>query len=407
MRSEDVKVIDLEEYKAETFARDEIPEDVGEAAWRNYSSQVQVESPSFATDGRWRITSQGWVGRLPLPRGFTLRLRPRVELGNLFRMLEYAYDLKSFSFLEGAYKADSIEDFYSRLAGELARRVLARSYRGLYHNYVGRSDALPYVAGRLDAAALARRPWDVSVECHYHEHTADIEENQILAWSLHTVLRSGLCREPAMTVVRRARQTLLGTVSLKQFKGADCAGRPYDRLNDDYRPLHSLCRFFLENTGPSHACGESEMLPFKVNMARLYERFVAEWLAANLPPPWKIRAQEEFSVGERGVVSFNIDIVLYDSTSGAPLCVLDTKYKTPDRPATDDISQVISYAVAKGCKDAVLIYPAPPATPLDEKIGGIRVRSLTFSLSHDLDLSGETFVKSLLDDASAAMRDYT
>lgn len=266
--------------------------------------------------------------------------------------------------------------------------------------------------GRCGLSASATEYWlrnhqprpneDVSVECHYHEHTADVEENQLLAWSLHTVLRSGLCHEPALTVVRRARQTLLGTVSLKQFKGTDCTRRPYDRLNDDYRPLHSLCRFFLENTGPSHACGESEMLPFKVNMARLYERFVAEWLAASLPPPWKVRAQEEFSVGERGVVSFNIDIVLYDSTSGAPLCVLDTKYKTPDRPATDDISQVISYAVAKGCKDAVLVYPAAPTTPLDEKIGGIRVRSLTFSLSHDLDLSGETFVKFLLDDASVS-----
>ena len=400
--SGDMKVIELEEYKAETFARDEIPEEVGEAAWQEYSAQVQVESPSFATGGRWRLTSQGWVGRLPLPRGFALKLTPRVELGNLFRMLEYAYDLKSFNFLEGAYGADSIEDFYSRLAGELARRVLARSHRGLYHNYVGRSAALPYAAGRLDVAALARRPWNVSVECHYHEHTADVEENQLLAWSLHTVLRSGLCREPALTAVRRAHQTLRGTVSVRQFKAADCAERLYDRLNEDYRPLHSLCRFFLESTGPSHACGESEMLPFKVNMARLYERFVAEWLAARLPPRWKVRAQEEFSVGERGVVSFNIDIVLYDSTSGTPVCVLDTKYKTTERPATDDIFQVIGYAEAKGCKDAVLIYPVSPTTPFDEKIGGIRVRSLTFSLSRDLDLSGETFVKALLADAPVA-----
>ncbi len=396
-----MKVIELQEYKAETFARDEIPEEVGKAAWEMYRSEVQVESPSFVTGDRWRLTSEGWVGRLPLPHGFALRLTPRVELGNLFRMLEYGYDLKSFCFLEGAYKADSIEDFYSRLAGELARCVLARSYRGLYHNYVGRSDALPYVAGRMDVAALARKPWNVSFDCHYHEHTADVEENQLLAWSLHTVLRSGLCREPALTAVRRAHQTLRGTVSLRQFKAADCAGRLYDRLNEDYRPLHSLCRFFLESTGPSHACGESEMLPFKVNMARLYERFVAEWLAARLPSRWKVRAQEEFSVGERGVVSFNIDIVLYDSSSGTPVCVLDTKYKTPERPATDDIFQVIGYAEAKGCKDAVLIYPVPLATPIDEKIGGMRVRSLTFSLSRALDLSGESFVKALLDSALA------
>ena len=88
MSGGDVQVIELEEYKAETFARDEIPEEVGKAAWEMYRSEVQVESPSFVTGDRWRLTSKGWVGRLPLPHGFALRLRPRVELGNLFRMLE-------------------------------------------------------------------------------------------------------------------------------------------------------------------------------------------------------------------------------------------------------------------------------------------------------------------------------
>lgn len=181
MKTDEEKVIELTEYVPATLSRDELPEEVGTAAWRDYSAQVEVEFPSPPTGGRWRLTSQGWVGHLPLPQGFALRLLPRVELGNLFRMLEYAYRLGSFRFLEGRYVADGIEDFYSRLAGELARRVLVRGHKGFYRTYVGHSGTLPFVAGRVDAAALARRPWQVAVECHYHEHTPDVEDNQIPA----------------------------------------------------------------------------------------------------------------------------------------------------------------------------------------------------------------------------------
>lgn len=197
-------------------------------------------------------------------------------------------------------------------------------------------------------------------------------------------------------MVRRAHHTLGGTVSLRHFKASDCTGRFYDRLNEDYRPLHHLSRFFLENTGPSHDRGGREMLPFRVNMARLYELFVAEWLREHVAPGWEFKAQEEFNVGESGTLSFNIDLVLYEEATGAPLCVLDTKYKTDPRPKTDDIFQVIGYAEAKGCQEAVLLYPVPLSKPFDEKIGDIRVRSMAFSLSGDLDRSGESFMNDLL-----------
>ena len=78
------------------------------------------------------------------------------------------------------------------------------------------------------------------------------------------------------------------------------------------------------------------------------------------------------------------------------LCVLDTKYKTAPQPKNDDVFQVMGYAEAKGCKDAVLVYPVPLSRPLNEKVGGIRVRSMTFSLSGDLEQSGAAFLGALL-----------
>ena len=76
------------------------------------------------------------------------------------------------------------------------------------------------------------------------------------------------------------------------------------------------------------------------------------------------------------------------------LLVLDTKYKAPDRPGNDDISQVVTYANIKDCQEAVLIYPTP--LNLDVMIGKIRVRSLTFSLDGDLEQAGSRFLDDLL-----------
>ncbi|MCX7038200.1 MAG: hypothetical protein NT005_03560 [Spirochaetes bacterium] len=43
-----------------------------------------------------------------------------------------------------------------------------------------------------------------------------------------------------------------------------------------------MCRFFLESSGPTHEPGGNLMLPFLVDMARLFELFVAEWLQQHI-----------------------------------------------------------------------------------------------------------------------------
>ena len=122
----------LTEYIPEEFAREEIPDAVGEALWRNYGEKVQVEFPSPATEGNWRLTAQGWVGYIPVTPEFGFRIEPKVELANLFRMLEYAYQLKSFEILEGLVDCHSMEEFYERLANILARRVIDRGRKGVF-----------------------------------------------------------------------------------------------------------------------------------------------------------------------------------------------------------------------------------------------------------------------------------
>ena len=395
-QSQPQKILSLTEYTPARFPPDFISTDLGEILWRKYSPQITVDFPTPKTDGQWQFTSQGWVGFIPCTSELGIALRPKVELGNLFRMLEYAYKLKSFQFLEGLVDCKSLQEFYERLANVLAKRVLDRGRRGFYRTYLSETNDLPFIKGRVDVSQNIQKPWDVNIHCNYEVHTADIEENQILSWTLSRIAQSGMCTERVLPTVRRAYHALRGLASVIPYKSRDCIGRLYNRLNDDYQPLHALCRFFLEHSGPSHEYGDRTMLPFLVNMERLYELFVAEWLKAHLPPHVMLKVQERVNVGEDQGLSFNIDLVLYNAETGKALCVLDTKYKAKEEPDRNDVAKAVAYAEMKRCTEAILVYPVSSVKALDAPFGKIRVKNMTFSLAGDLEEAGQAFLSKLL-----------
>jgi 5-methylcytosine-specific restriction enzyme subunit McrC len=402
-RFDTIRQIELIEYAPQTFAPESIPLAVGEKLWREYDERggrIQVEFPSPRTGGRWRLTAQGWVGHIPLTADYHLYLHPKVSLSNLFRMWQYAYDLTGFHWLDGLADVASLAEFYDRLAVVLAERIIERARQGFYRAYIPHTRPLPAVRGRLQTPRRPQ-PAQVNLLCRYEELTADIPDNQLLRYTMGQIARSGRCREPAQTAVRHAYRALQGVAAERPFSPLDCTGRSYTRLNQDYRPLHALCRFFLEQSGPHQARGDHAMRPFLVDMARLYEGFVAAWLKAHLPPAFHLKAQERVNIDAAGSLHFTIDLVLYHRDHDTPVVVLDTKYKTAERPTTDDIAQIVAYAQAAGSENAILIYPTPPARPLAARVGRIYLRSLTFNLSDDLETAGYAFLAHLLATPSA------
>jgi diadenosine tetraphosphate (Ap4A) HIT family hydrolase/HKD family nuclease len=164
----------------------------------------------------------------------------------------------------------------------------------------------------------------------------------------------------------------------------------------DYEPMHALCRFFLEHSGPTHRAGDRRMLPILVDMGRLFELFVFEWLKLHVSDRYLVRGQENVQLAMGQIVSIKIDITVRDMSTGASALVLETKYKAPVQPAADDIQQVVAYAAAKCCRRAVLVYP----TRLPGVIAGlwgkdIHVELLAFRLDGDIEECGQEFLAQL------------
>ncbi|MBD2210098.1 restriction endonuclease [Nostoc linckia FACHB-104] len=387
------KIIEITEYQDKLFTHQEIPDSVGQELYDNYQTQIEIEFPSYKTRNQWRLKSKGWVGYIPINPEFGLKINPKVPIKNLLGMLEYVYKFNNFRFLDGLMNCESLQDFYNYLAHLLAQKIIERCRKGLYRTYLPKTEQLAYVRGRLNMQQLIQKPWDVTLKCHYEEHTADIAENQILAWTLYIIGHSGFCSDRVSPTIRKSYHALQGLVTPKLYRAEDCIGRQYNRLNEDYQILHILCRFFLDNSSPSHEMRNHQTLPFLVDMARLYELFVAEWLKKNAPPGYIFKQQHQIEVGQNR--RFILDILLCDAATGKALAVLDTKYKSPEKATNSDIHQMISYANTTNCNQAFLVYPIDLKHELNIQSHDINVCSLTFSLDDNLERAGKTFLKRL------------
>jgi 5-methylcytosine-specific restriction enzyme subunit McrC len=389
--------ISLTEYETRLLPPDALSFAEGVYLWRAFDQKgkrLLVTFPSPKTEEQWGLTAQGWAGHIPLSPDRAIHMLPRLPLLNLFRLWEYAYALGVYQLLDGLTAVTSLPEFYERVVLMLLVRVQQRERQGFYRAYQRVTAATPFVRGRIQLPTKTAEATP-QLLCRYDEHTADVPENQILAHTLTQVARSRRCSPPVQTAVRRAARHLQSIATPQSFRPDECVARPYTRLNLDYRVMHALCRFLLEHHGPATTPGSQPMQPFLIHLPRLYELFVAEWLKIHLPAPWQIKVQESVTVGRDDELRFEIDMVLYDG-DGNVHAVLDTKYKLPDKAANPDVSQVVTYAQAKDCRRAILVYPALLPKPLDVQMHQLHLRSLTFAVEGDLETAGQQFLADLL-----------
>jgi 5-methylcytosine-specific restriction enzyme subunit McrC len=330
-------------------------------------------------------------------------IAPKLPVSNIFGMLEYAYDLKSFELFKGQVGVETLNDLYEGLASILALRVLKRARKGLYCSYVEEAAKLAFVRGRIRVADTLRSMvlGSSTLCCEYEEHTADLDENRILLWTLFSLRKLHFNNLVFYKHVRRAYQALAGSITLEEKNAADCFDREYHRLNDDYQPMHMLCGVFLEHLGPGLLAGEGKFLPFMLNMPELFELFVVQWLKKHLNE--RVLVDESYSMtidesGQKGEeapakLKFKMDIVLRDKAGNA-LAVVDTKYKADERPKPDDVNEVIAYSHVMNTHKAILVYPSSATKSARWQPQDILISVMTFDISRE-DLGGPAFLSEL------------
>ena len=389
--------LELTEHVTSRYSRGTLSEAQGAALLAQFGKHVEVEFPTPKTGGCWELTPKGWVGAFAVDASLTVVCRPKLPVGNLARMLGVVYDLPVESFGRLVTCA-TLPDLYDQLAAMLAGEAMRLVRQGLHHAYQSRDERRSAIRGRILVCDAMRPSLDPRLPCRFVERTADVLENRLVLWTLGMVMRSRLCREDTQQRVREAYRQFLGAAASTPCVATDCDRLAYDRLTERYRRAHALCRLFLDGSAPVAESGETATVPFLLDIAALYERFVARWLDQHfraMGGGYRVEALEYNVVGQRDGIGFRIDLVIYDP-AGRAVCVLDTKYKLGATPAARDLAQVGYYALLKGCPTAGLVYPGAGTRLWEGMSGPVMTFAVPFALAADLDAAGLRFADQLM-----------
>jgi 5-methylcytosine-specific restriction enzyme subunit McrC len=194
--------------------------------------------------------------------------------------------------------------------------------------------------------------------CRFHENTCDVEDNQVVRWTIFHLPGESLSEETNREL--RANLHQFEPVTLKRPQRTVFDGRHYHRLNEDYRLIHSLCRLFLKGSSISERPGNIRFNGFLVDMNELFERFVTQaFVSCSQGSEFSVYPQEEnqlsdsLSVQEIGIYP---DVVV--RRNDKVFAVIDAKYKKISGTFQNhDLYQVISYGTALHCASTYLLYP--------------------------------------------------
>ena len=194
------------------------------------------------------VNPHQFVGHFLLPSGTRVVIKPKIDTSNIFRILAYIYAREHpdpFREAEVSYRPDQL--LFEPLVELFNRHVAKRVRRGLYQNYQEHEENLLVFRGRLVGPQHIRlnlaRPDNVF--CRFTQNTHDVDDNQIIKWTLRFLLTVYPWSAPTVQALR-ANFHQFEAVALKQVSRTAFANRHYHRLNEDYRLLHDFCRLFLE-----------------------------------------------------------------------------------------------------------------------------------------------------------------
>jgi 5-methylcytosine-specific restriction enzyme subunit McrC len=296
------------------------------------------------------------VGVLYLPSGRLVRCQPKLPVENVLFMLATALGFAS-PFRDEPVAFERVEELFDFVVDHFANLVEARLAQGLYRSYVEREENLLAVRGRIAIAEDVRRNHVLRHRtfCRYAELTWDVPENRIVRQAVYVAAQ--LVRQNDLRLRLGEIDRLLGELDPAPLPLSVFDRFTYHRLNDDYEPIHRLCRLILEGASVSEHLGEFGFRAFLLDMNRLFEAFVSAALLERAVLPFSVHPQFPATLDEQSRVKIRPDLLL--TWRGLPVLPADCKYKrlVSDQYPNADLYQMLAYCTALDLPRGALIYP--------------------------------------------------
>ncbi|MBR3160481.1 MAG: 5-methylcytosine-specific restriction endonuclease system specificity protein McrC [Atopobiaceae bacterium] len=206
-----------------------------------------------------------------------------IRIQNVYHMLAYAFRvLRNQGYADVA--TEEFDNTAELCAAILARGISSQLKRGLGREYVDRTEALCSLRGKIEVteSVKTRSALRRQMVCSYDEFSVDTRMNRILKATCVLLLRSDIKKARKKELKRLL--AFFSDVGDVDIAAVDWHMR-FDRNNQTYRMLMSVCWLVAKGLLQTQADGSSRLMDFldEQRMSRLYERFILEYYRREHP----------------------------------------------------------------------------------------------------------------------------
>lgn len=251
-----------------------------------------------------------------------------IFIKNIYYMLSYAFTTLN----QGGYEEIATEEFenmHNLFAAILSKGIGRQLKQGLYREYQNRREDTTAARGKIDMPGtiqnrLARKR---VLTCEYDELSENNLLNQILKTTVLLLLRHARVAEQYKSDLKKEMQFFSNVEELDPNTILWSAIR-FQRNNNTYRMLISLCQLILEGMLLTTDSGEYKLASFldEQRMSRLYEKFILEYYVQECPQVTATTSQIPWALDD-GIGTLlpvmQSDITL---TKGNTVLIIDAKY---------------------------------------------------------------------------------
>lgn len=339
-----------------------------------------------------QVNPGSMVGHFKVPSGRTVVVTPKINTASVIRMLAYVFSADHRSLLRDEQVSFASDRLLFEPLVELFNSLVgARARRGLVQDYIRREENLGSFKGTLNVRAHLQQNIgrDNRVHCRFFEQTVDVPDNRLVKTAIfHLVRFGGWTKATAQSLLRNLHQ--FDAVTLERIPERLNGNGHYHRLNDDYRPIHELCRMFLSCMSISEDVGAFAFRGFLLDMNLLFEQFVQKAFERTLQRgAMRVEIQRPRKLSLNPVApDIKPDVVVRERES--VVIIADAKYKRDEGgPRNPDIYQVITYGTVLRCDCVFLVYPA---TELDSEHDLPIINSPVVVKSRRVDISSKNCI---------------
>ncbi len=202
-----------------------------------------------------------------------------ILIKNIYYMLSYAFSALRESVYKDIQK-EKFENIHNLFAAILSRGISLQLKRGLYREYIERTEDLSVVRGKIHIPGTLRKRagQKLYVTCRHGELSENNRFNQILKSTVSLLLKEADVEEKYKKELKREMLYLsdVDQISLSDIQWNHIR---FQRNNRSYRMLLAICRLLAEGALLTTEDGDLRLASYidEQPMNRLYEKFILEY----------------------------------------------------------------------------------------------------------------------------------